>query len=279
MRWLAIFISLMLLCCGCASVQPQLEGGDGVAVARVPDKAFRTYLLEQGYVRPYEGRMAAFGWFVPREEVVERTPMGQALQVLNVHNMGIRSLEGAELFGRLVVLVCSQNPLREVDLSPFPRLKQFVANEVPLQGLDLSRNSELKWVEVSFAELEELDVSHNAKLEEIYCIFTPGVKTLDLRGVPQLRRLYVRETSVREIDLTPCPSIEELHANDTPLATIVATAEQAERVKAWVEDSVRVELAESPVAADYSTSSSSHMRVLLEPLRRMVRWVRGWAWR
>lgn len=279
MRWLAIFISLVLLCCGCASVQPQLEGSGGVAVARVPDRAFRTYLLEQGYVRPYEGRMAAFGWFVPREEVVERTPMGQALQVLNVHNMGIRSLEGAELFGRLVVLVCSQNPLREVDLSPFPRLKQFVANEVPLQELDLSRNSELKWVEVSFAELEELDVSHNAKLEEIYCIFTPGVKTLDLRGVPQLRRLYVRETSVREIDLTPCPAIEELHANDTPLATIVATAEQAERVKAWVEDSVRVELAESPVAADYSTSSSSHMRVLLEPLRRMVRWVRGWAWR
>lgn len=279
MRWLAIFISLMLLCCGCASVQSQLEGGDGVAVARVPDGAFRTYLLEQGYVRPYEGRMAAFGWFVPREEMVELTPMGRALQVLNVHNMGIRSLEGAELFGRLVVLVCSQNPLREVDLSPFPRLKQFVANEVPLQGLDLSRNSELKWVEVSFAELEELDVSHNAKLEEIYCIFTPGVETLDLRGVPQLRRLYVRETSVREIDLTPCPAIEELHANDTPLATIVATAEQAERVKAWVEDSVRVELAESPVAADYSTSSSSHMRVLLEPLRRMVRWVRGWAWR
>jgi len=276
MRWLAIFISLMLLCCGCASVRPQQSSG-GVEVARVPDRAFRTYLLEQGYVRSYEGSMAGYGWFTPREEMVERTPMGQALQVLNVHNMGIRSLEGAALFGRLVVLVCSQNPLREVDLSAFSRLKQFVANEVPLRRLDLSRNGELKWVEVSFAELEELDVSHNAKLEEIYCIFTPGVETLDLRGVPQLRRLYVRETSVREIDLTPCPSIEELHAYDTPLSTVLATAEQAGRVQAWVEDSVRLVLVESPEESDYSASSSSHMRVLLEPLRRMVRWVRGWA--
>ena len=49
MRWFAVFISLMLLCCGCASVRPQLEGGGAVEVARVPDEVFRNYLLEQGY--------------------------------------------------------------------------------------------------------------------------------------------------------------------------------------------------------------------------------------
>ena len=64
MRWFAVFISLMLLCCGCASVQPQLEGGSAVEVARVPDEVFRTYLLEQGYAETYKGLKRHFGFDV-----------------------------------------------------------------------------------------------------------------------------------------------------------------------------------------------------------------------
>ena len=71
MRRLAIFISLMLLCCGCASVRPQLEGSGGVEVARVPDGVFRAYLIEQGYAEPYRGPMRRLGFVVPRREVHE----------------------------------------------------------------------------------------------------------------------------------------------------------------------------------------------------------------
>ena len=71
MRWLVIFISLMLLCCGCALVQPQLEGSGGVEVARVPDGVFRAYLVEQGYAEPYRGPMRRLGFVVPRREVHE----------------------------------------------------------------------------------------------------------------------------------------------------------------------------------------------------------------
>ncbi len=71
MRRLAIFISLVLLCCGCASVRPQLEGSGGVEVARVPDGVFRAYLIEQGYAEPYRGPMRRLGFVVPRREVHE----------------------------------------------------------------------------------------------------------------------------------------------------------------------------------------------------------------
>lgn len=242
MRRLAIFISLVLLCCGCASVRPQLEGSGGVEVAWVPDKVFRAYLVEQGYAEPYRGPMRRLGFVVPRREVLRRTAMGRALQLLNVHNMGIGSLEGVEMFDSLVVLICSENPLRSVDLSHCPRLKQFTAIETPLEHLDLSLCPELKLIELSYTQLRRLDVSCNPKLEEVFCIFSPGIDSIDVSHNPRLRRLYIRETRVREVDISGCPEFEGLYALDTPLATLYATKEQLDRVEAAVEDTVRVSL-------------------------------------
>ena len=242
MRRLVIFISLVLLCCGCASVQPQVEGGSAVEVARVPDKVFRHYLIEQGYGEPYKGSMKSFGFWVPRREVLKRTAMGRALQLLNVHNMGIGSLDGVEMFDSLVVLICSENPLRSVDLSHCPRLKQFTAVEVPLEEIDLSRCPELKLIELSYTRLQQLDVSHNPLLEEIFCIFSPGIDSIDISHNPRLRRLYIRETRIREVDITANPEFGELYALDTPLATLYATEEQLDRVEAVVEDSVKVHI-------------------------------------
>jgi Leucine-rich repeat (LRR) protein len=242
MRRLAIFISLTLLCCGCASVQPQSEGGCAVEVARVPDEVFRNYLMEQGYAEPYKGLKRHFGFWVPRREVLKRTAMGRALQLLNVHDMGIQSLQGVEMFDSLVVLICSENPLDSVDLSHCPRLKQFSAIETPLKHIDLSHCPQLKLVEVSYTQLQQLDVSHNPLLEEIYCIFSPGITAIDISHNPHLQILYIRETRIREVDITANPAFRELHALDTPLETIIVTSDQLDRVSASVEDSVKVQV-------------------------------------
>ena len=142
--------------------------------------------------------------------------MGRALQLLNVHDMGIQSLQGVEMFDSLVVLICSENPLDSVDLSHFPRLKQFSAIETPLKCIDLSHCPQLKLVEVSYTQLQQLDVSHNPLLEEIYCIFSPGITAIDISHNP--------------------------HALDTPLETIIVTSDQLDRVSASVEDSVKVQV-------------------------------------
>ena len=206
----------------------------------MPDDVFRAYLLEQGYAVPYKGPMRKFGLWVPRREVVKRTTMGRALKLLNVHNMGIWTLEGVEMFDSLVVLICSENPLDSVDLSHCPRLKQFTAIEVPLERLDLSRCPELKLIELSYTHLQQLDVSHNPLLEEIFCIFSPGITSLDISHNPCLRRLYIRETRIREVDITANPEFGELYAPDTPLTTLHATEEQMDKVVAVVEQGVQV---------------------------------------
>ena len=240
MRQLAIFISLMLLCCGCASVQPQSEGDRAVEVARVPDEVFRNYLLEQGFAEPYKGLKRHFSFWVPRREVLKRTAMGRALQLLNVHDMGIQSLQGVEMFDSLVVLICSENPLSSVDLSHCPRLKQFTAIEVPLRQLDLSCCPELKLVELSYTKLRQLDVSRNPNMEEIFCIFSPGIVSIDISHNPRLQRLYIRETCIREVDITANRKFQELHALDTPLETLTVTNDQKDKVGASLEEGVKV---------------------------------------
>ena len=54
--------------------------------------------------------------------------------------------------------------------------------------------------------------------------------------------LYIRKTSIKEIDLSHCAAFRVLHALDTPLEKIIVTSEQLERVQASVEDSVKVQV-------------------------------------
>ena len=65
-------------------MQPQLEGGSVVEVARVPDPIFRAYLLEQGYAEPYKGSMEGWGLFTPRREMLKSTSAGREAKVLNM---------------------------------------------------------------------------------------------------------------------------------------------------------------------------------------------------
>lgn len=237
MRRLAIFIVLMLLCCGCASVQPQLEGGSAVDVARVPDSNFRGYLLENNFVKPANSSRR----LRHAEEWVEITPLGRATQLIDCHKKNIQSLDGIQLFPNLVILICGENPIQQLDLSHNSKLKQLVAIETPLRTLDISHNPALKVLQVSYNQLRTLDISHNPQLEELLCIFAPGITQLDLSHNPRLRTLYIRETSIQLVDLRANRSFRNLHAYDTPLQYIVVSPQHSlDSIGAAVEDYVQV---------------------------------------
>ena len=237
MRRLAIFLSLVLLCCGCASVQPQLEGGSAVEVARVPDSNFRGYLLENNFVKPANASRR----LRHAEEWVEITPLGRATQLIDCHKKNIQSLEGIQLFPNLVILICGENPIQQLDLSHNSKLKQLVAIETPLRTLNISHNPALKVLQVSYNQLRTLDISHNPQLEELLCIFAPGITQLDLSHNPRLHTLYIRETSIQLVDLRTNRSFRNLHAYDTPLQYIVVSPQHSlDSIGAAVEDYVQV---------------------------------------
>ena len=241
MKHLASVLLAILLCCSCATEKKSVKGKDGITVARVTDSNFRTYLINNGYVKPYEGTLKGRDRLTRQEEWVESTPLGRSTQIIDCHRKGIASLDGIELFPNLVILICSENPISRLDLRHNPKLKQLVAIEAPLRSLDVSHNTELKVLNISFHQLRKLDVSHNTQLEELLCIFAPGITSLDLSHNTSLRTLYIRQTNIQLVDLRRNNAFHALHALETPLEYIVVSPQHnLDSITASVEEGVQV---------------------------------------
>ena len=248
MRHTATILLALLLLCSCATQQESVNDKKTITVARVNDNNFRAYLLDNGYAKPYIGKLRGRDRLTPQDEWVESTPLGRSTQLIDCHRKEIHSLDGIELFPNLVILICSENPISRLDLRHNSKLKQLVAIETPLRSLDISHNTELKVLNISFHQLRKLDVSHNTQLEELLCIFAPGITSLDLSHNPNLRTLYIRQTNMQLVDLRCNNAFHALHALETPLEYIVVSPQHnLDSITASVEEGVQV-LTLSPTA-------------------------------
>ncbi|MBR6900401.1 MAG: hypothetical protein IKN29_08990 [Bacteroidales bacterium] len=230
MRRLALVLAATLLLTACAAMR---QGGGEAAydcrrAVNVPDKAFRGLLLERGYATKAGGH-----WMRP-------TPEGCALTALECYGMDIHSLRGIEMFPQLEEVVCSDNPITELDLSVLPRLERLYALDVPLRRFVVGQCSRLRRVQLSHTALDTLDLATMPDLELLLCIFSP-LTAIDITPCQQLTTLYIRGTQITEVDLSGNPAMHELHALDTPLQTILVTPAQYDGgVRASVSDSVQV---------------------------------------
>lgn len=228
-RHLLAMLTLLLLA-GCAATRP---AGDGTAcdcqrTVRVPDKAFREFLLEQGLAEKVRGKL------------MRPTGRGCRTDTLECYSRGIHSLKGIEMFPQMEQLTCSDNPIDELDLRDLTNLQRLYALNTPLQRLDLSQCHQLADIQLSHTLLDTLDLTPLPHLATLLCIYSP-LRHLDLSPCPLLNTLYIRFTQIQEIDLTPCRDFWQLHALDTPLERIVVTSEQYRSdIKISVEGAVNI---------------------------------------
>lgn len=217
----------VLLLTGCGVSRPVGSGiCDCQQAVRVPDKAFRTFLLEKGYAEKA-------GW-----QKVRPTATGCALTTLECYSQGIHTLEGISMFPQLVELTCSENPITELDLGVLPHLERLYCLDVPLRKLNAGNRSHLKRVQLSYTHLDTLDLAKMPDLELLLCIFSP-LTAIDITPCQQLRTLYIRGTQITEVDLSGNLMMHELHALDTPLRTLTITSKQYDGdVRASISDSV-----------------------------------------
>lgn len=221
----------ILLLAGCGASRPVGSGVcDCQQAVRVPDKAFRDFLIDQGYA-------VKAGW-----HKLKPTIEGCALTELECYNQGICSLEGIEMFPQLEQVTCSDNPLTELDLDGLPRLERLYCLNVPLQRLEMDSCHRMKRVQLSYTKLKALNLAPFPELELLLIIFSP-LTEIDLIPCVNLRQLYIRGTRIREVDMRPCVNLFEIHALDTPMELLVVSPEQYDgKIKASVEDSVRIEV-------------------------------------
>ena len=228
--FVAIFSVLLLAGCGTSRPAGGWTTCECERTVKVPDKAFRTWLVDNGYAEKV-------GW-----KRLKPTEEGCKLRELECYGQGIESLEGIEMFPQLEQLTCSDNPIEEMDLNGLPQLERLYCLNVPLRRLEMDSCRQLKRVQISYTKLAAVDLAPFPELELLLFIFSP-LTGIDLTPCKNLRQLYIRGTQIREVDLRPCAKLLELHALDTPLETIIVSEEQyGSEIKVSVDDSVRIEV-------------------------------------
>ena len=139
--------------------------------AIVPDKAFRTWLIDNGYATRVIGRR------------LRPTAKGSSLTELSCHNQGIQSLDGIEIFPGLKSLVCGLNPIAHLHINGLPKLEKLYGIDMPIEKLDIDSCHNLTMIEFRYSHLSELKLDAFPKLNYLYCIFSPITK-LDLSPAP-----------------------------------------------------------------------------------------------
>lgn len=235
-RLSTVSVLSILLLAGCATSRPaSMEVCDCQRTVRVPDKAFREFLMEKGLAEKVRGKL------------MRPTMMGCHTDTLECYNRGIRSLQGIEMFPQLKRLTCSDNPIDELNLCPLPNIESLYALNVPLHRLTLDSCHEMREMQLSHTKLDALDLQPMPKLSSLLCIFSP-LKAIDLTPCPLLEWLYIRGTQIEEVDIRPCTVFYQLHALDSPLRQVVVRQEQynSNYIKISVEDSVRIVVKDTP---------------------------------
>ncbi len=221
----------LLLLAGCAASRPagDRKECDCRQTVRVPDKAFREFLLENGLAEKARGMQ------------MRPTEKGCRTNTLECYSRDIHSLQGIELFPQLEQLTCSDNPITSLDVNALPRLQRLYGVNLPLERFEADSCHDLRVIQLSHTHLDTLDLTPFPLLESLLCIYSP-LRAIDLAPCPNLRTLYIRFTHIQEVDLTPCPDFWQLHALDTPLRTVTVTPGQytSETLRVSIEDSVNI---------------------------------------
>lgn len=228
---LTISLLSVLLLAGCATTRPAGdETCDCQRAVRVPDKAFRSFLVDKGYAKNA-------GW-----HKMKPTPKGCALTALECYSQSIHSLEGVEMFPQLEQVTCSDNSLTKLNLNALPHLLSLYGLNLPLRRIDIDSCHHLQHIELSYTQLDTFNLSPFPELEFFFCIFSP-LRNLDLTPCTKIKSLYIRGTKIQEVDLRPCANLLEIHALDTPLKTLIVTPEQYNSsMKVSIDDTVRIEV-------------------------------------
>lgn len=160
-----------------------LPEGTPIDETTFPDPEFRDCLLQLEI---------GGDWILTEKEI-------KNLESLDLHDNGIKSLKGVEIFPKLNSLDCSLNQLTE---------------------LDVTKNTHLKYLNCSENLIESLNLAQLQELEVLYCD-NNMITTLNLQGCKELNMLYSNNNDLTELDLTDCSNLEIINCSSNEIQELV----------------------------------------------------------
>lgn len=137
----------------------------------ISDPNFEQALINLGYDNVIDGA-------VPTSAI-------DTVTELDIYNLGISDLGGIEDFVSLKVLICSNNPLNQLNISNNQNLEVLYCDSCQLTSLNLTNNLLLKLLSCSYNDFTQLNLAQNIVLTHFFISFTK-VEALDLSNHNQI---------------------------------------------------------------------------------------------
>lgn len=206
-----------------------------VPLYKFPDETFQKY-LEQ---------------FDKDDDTFLSTDERNAVTKIDVDGKGITTLEGIQHFSKLETLLCSQNQLKELDVSKNSALKYLSCDQNNLTSLDVTKNIALEELSCSQNQLTELDVRQNAALTYLDC-GTNQLTSLDLQYNTKLTKLFCYGNNLTSLDVSQNPALLLLSCDGNQLTSLDLS--QTAVVALGVSDNkITIEVEETSRTFDLST--------------------------
>lgn len=131
---------------------------------------------------------------------------------LDLHDYWLIDLKGIEYFTALEQLDCSDNLLKEIDVSKNAELKSLDCGYNRLTAIDVTHNPQLVGLGCSCNQLTSVDVTKNPELENLLCNENT-LESIDVSNNPKLRELGVNECGLKVLDVSKNLELEKLYCN------------------------------------------------------------------
>lgn len=148
------------------------------------------------------------------------------VEYLNLPNLGLTALDVSKLTN-LRRLVCSNNPIKRLDVSANRKLEYLDCQNTELTELDVRNNLNLTHLKCGENPIKNLDVSNNTKLNwlEMSCSPDPNFSTLvtsiDVSNNLELTHLDVGNCSlITEIDVSQNTKLQHLSVQFTSISSL-----------------------------------------------------------
>ena len=152
--------------------------------------------------------------------------ISDSLQLIDCNEYGINSLQGIELFPRLMRIYANRNNLTAVDFSGNLNLENFEVSYNQLTSIDVSMLQNLRSIWISDNYLTSIDISHNENLWGL-CVSNNPIDSLDLSHNENLIDLVCANIhTLTKLDLSHNPRLESLDPNDTMIERLDLSANE-----------------------------------------------------
>lgn len=169
-----------------------------------PDSGFRKFVSEC-FDADFDGKLNA-------EEL-------DAITEIAVDSLGFESLKGVEFFKSLKELHCSDNPIKELDLTGNPNLVNLECYACNLMSINLSKCTKLETLIISENKLTTLDLSKCESMQVLVCE-SNSITSLDLSGCPHMQDVNCSYNAIAKLDVRKCEELAGIQVDKNQLSAL-----------------------------------------------------------